>query len=107
MFQERHRISFLSPYRSYDRLGSEFYNWALTAKDDVFVGAVVTVVAAVARFRARNALAIAALELVARARMFADVRTERRLVTHVAAIVVSVAVEQLIAQQPREKRHTE
>ena len=70
----------------------------LTAKDDVFVGSIEAVVVAVARLRAGDALAIAALELVVRAGMFADVGAERRLVTHVPAVVVTVAVEQLQIQ---------
>ena len=77
----------------------------LTAEDDVFVGAVLTVVVAVAGFGARDALAVAALELVVRARVFADVGAERRLIAGVTAIVVSVAVEQLNMNLKQRKNH--
>ena len=66
-----------------------------TAEDGVFVGAVAAVVAAVAGFGTRQTLAVVALEVGRRTGVLADVGAERRLVAHVAAVVVSVAVEQL------------
>jgi len=63
------------------------------AKDGVFIGAVVAVVLVVTRFGSRDTLAIAALKFVIRARMFVNVSAERRLVAHVTAVVVAIAVE--------------
>lgn len=68
---------------------------ALTTEDDVLVGPVLAVVSAIAGLRLGDALVIAALELVVRARVFIDVGAERRLVARIAAVVVAVAVERL------------
>lgn len=68
---------------------------ALTTEDDVLVGPVLAVVSAIAGLRLGDALVIAALELVVRARVFVDVGAERRLVARIAAVVVAVAVERL------------
>ena len=65
----------------------------LTAKDDVFIGSVVTVVPAVASFESRDTLPVAALEFIGRALVFANVSAIRRFVAHIAAIVVTVTVE--------------
>jgi len=67
----------------------------LTAEDDIFVRSIEAVVAAITSLRSGNTLSITALELIVRTGVFADVWAERRLITRIATVVITVAVEKL------------
>lgn len=76
----------------------------LTAKYDVFIGSVITIVAAVTRLGSSDTLAVATLKFMRCAVMFAYMRAVGWFITRVSTVIVSIAIKQLSQSSRKDLR---